>query len=97
MDHVNLLIDLNPAMSLAETINLIKGESSHWLNENIIVHGHFKWQKRYSAFSVSYSVKGKVINYIRNQKTHHRKISYLDEIKKFYHEYGITFDAGDLE
>ena len=96
-DHVHLLIDLNPAVSLAETINLIKGESSHWLNENSLVPGHFKWQKRYSAFSVGLSVKGKVINYIRNQEAHHRKSSYLEEIKKFYREYGIAFDKRDLE
>ena len=96
-DHIHLLIDLNPAVSLAETVNLIKGESSHWLNENNIVPGHFKWQKRYSAFSVSRSVKGRVINYIRNQETHHRTLSYLEEIKKFYREYGIAFDERDLE
>ena len=57
-DHIHLLIDLNPAMSLSEAINLIKGESSHWINENNIIPGHFSWQKRYSAFSVSNSVKG---------------------------------------
>jgi len=97
LDHVHLLIDLNPAMSLAETINLLKGESSHWVNENNLVPGHFKWQKRYSAFSVSNSVKGEVINYILNQERHHKKMSYLDEIKRFYQKYGIAFDEKDLE
>lgn len=90
-DHIHLLIDLNPSMPLAEAVNLIKGESSHWINENKLIPGHFNWQKRYSAFSVSKSVKGKVINYIRNQENHHRKLSYLDEVKKFYKEFGIEF------
>ena len=90
-DHVHLLIDLNPTMPVAEAVNLIKGESSHWINENKLFPGHFSWQKRYSAFSVSHSVKGKVINYIRNQENHHRTMSYMDEIKKFYQEFGMEF------
>jgi len=96
-DHVHILIDLNPAMSLADAINLIKGESSHWINENNIIPGGFKWQKRYSAFSVSNSIKVKVINYVRNQETHHKEISYLDEVKKFYKEFEIEFYERDLE
>lgn len=96
-DHVHIFIDLNPAMSLAEAINLIKGESSHWINENKIIPGKFSWQKRYSAFSVSNSIKSKVLNYIKNQENHHKKMSYLDEVKKFYKEFGIEFDNKFLE
>jgi putative transposase len=55
LDHLHLLIDLPPTKSPSEVINLIKGESSHWINENDIVRGKFFWQKRYSAFSVSAS------------------------------------------
>ena len=96
-DHVHLLLDLHPTMSLAEVVNLVKGESSHWINENKLVLGHFNWQKRYSAFSVSPSVVEKVVNYIRNQEKHHQKLSYLEEIKKFYKEAGIEFEEIDLE
>ena len=96
-DHIHLLIDLSPSMSLSEAVNLIKGESSHWINENNIIKGDFKWQKRYSAFSVSNSVKNRVINYIRKQESHHERLSYLDELKKFYKNYGIKFDEKDLE
>jgi putative transposase len=97
IDHIHLLIDLNPAMSIAEAVNLIKGESSHWINENKIIHGDFRWQKRYSAFTVSYSVKQKVISYIRNQEAHHQGLRYLDELKKFYKDAEIKFDEKILE
>ncbi len=96
-DHIHLLIDLHPTMPLAEAINLIKGESSHWINENKLIPGHFGWQKRYSAFSVSLSVLNKVTHYIQNQERHHEKLTYLEEIKKFYNEFGIAFDKQDLE
>ncbi len=96
-DHVHFLLDLHPTMSLAEVVNLVKGESSHWINENKLALGHFNWQKRYSAFSVSPSVVEKVVNYIRNQEEHHQKLSYLEELKKFYKEAGIEFEEIDLE
>lgn len=96
-DHIHILIDLNPSKSLSEIINLLKGESSHWINENNILSNYFNWQKRYSAFSVSNSIKYKVVQYINNQESHHKQMSYLDEIKKFYKEYGIDFNEGYLE
>jgi len=73
-DHIHRLIDLNPSISLARVVSLIKSESSHWIKENNLLPGHFNWQKRYSAFSVSNSVKGKVINHIENQEERHRKL-----------------------
>ena len=53
--------------------------------------------KSAKIFSVSNSVKGKVINYIRNQENHHRKLSYMDELKKFYREFGIEFKEDYLD
>lgn len=91
LDHLHLLIDLLPTKSPAEVINLIKGESSHWINENNIVHGKFFWQKRYSAFSVSASQKDKVADYIRSQEEHHKKLNFTDELRQFYEKYGLYF------
>ncbi|NIT57862.1 MAG: IS200/IS605 family transposase, partial [Aliifodinibius sp.] len=68
IDHLHLLVDLPPTRSPSEVINLIKGESSHWINENNIVRGKFVWQKRYSAFSVSASQREKVVDYILRQE-----------------------------
>lgn len=92
LDHLHLLIDLPPTKSPSEVINLIKGESSHWINENDIVRGKFFWQKRYSAFSVSASQKDKVADYIRRQEEHHKKLTFAEELKQFYEKYGLDFN-----
>jgi len=34
IEHVHCLISLNPDQSIAKTIQLIKGESSFWINRN---------------------------------------------------------------
>ncbi len=90
-DHFHLLIDLPVTFSPARAINLIKGESSHWINEQNFVQGKFFWQKRYSIFSVSESQKEKVKKYIQTQEKHHQKISFQEEVKEFLKKHGLAF------
>ncbi len=49
----------------------------------------FGWQQGYSVFSVSSSHLDKVKAYIRNQETHHKKMTYREEVDKFLRAYGI--------
>ncbi|MBK5285117.1 MAG: IS200/IS605 family transposase [Bacteroidia bacterium] len=88
-DHIHILFILNPSLSLAKVIKDIKGESSHWINQNNILDPNFAWQKGYGAFSVSETNMTKVDSYIRNQKVHHEKITFEDELKKFQDSLGI--------
>ncbi len=89
LEHLHLLVDLSPAKSVAETINLVKGESSHWINSSDLLPGKFAWQVRYSAFSVSASQKERVAEYIRNQENHHHKKSFQEELTAFYQKHGM--------
>ncbi|HEX4374337.1 MAG TPA: transposase [Puia sp.] len=52
-DHIHCLISLNCEQSIAKVINLIKGESSFWINKNKLTDEKFEWQKEYFAVSVS--------------------------------------------
>ena len=82
-DHVHCLICYHPKISISRILNLMKGESSHWANENQLFKKGFNWQKGYACFSVSESNITKVRHYIRNQEIHHRKISLNDELEMF--------------
>ena len=64
-------------------MNLIKGESSHWLNISKIIKGKFEWQDEYFAVSVSPSAIEKVRDYIRNQEEHHKKKTFAQEYEEF--------------
>ena len=83
IDHVHCLLSLNPKYCLSEVINKLKGESSHWINAEKLTKNHFAWQNGYSAFSVSESLVAKIRSYIRNQETHHAKLSFKEEVEKF--------------
>ncbi len=70
-DHLHLLIEQPATRSISAMINLIKGESSHWINSNSIFPYKFTWQKRYAAFSVSPAEVKRVKAYIQKQEEHH--------------------------
>jgi putative transposase len=88
-DHAHVLFHLPPVMSLAKAVQLLKTNSSKWMNE----HGRrFTWQEGYSAFSVSVSNTPVVAKYIRNQEQHHRKMTFEQEYRALLKKHGIDPD-----
>ncbi len=90
-DHVHALIDLPTHLCIEEMMHLLKGASSHWINENGLVPGKFAWGRGYGVFSVSHSGVSKVANYIAAQEEHHRKRSFSEELKLLVQRYGLTW------
>lgn len=88
-EHVHCLLSLNPDQSLAKVIQLIKGESSFWINKNGLIKGKFEWGSEYFAVSVSESQVRKVEAYIFNQEEHHRKKSWEEEYAEFIRIYNF--------
>ena len=70
----------------------IKSHSSKWIKTNDISLQNFYWQDGYGAFSVNPSQVDTVIDYIANQKEHHRKKSFQDEFRAFLKKYNVVYD-----
>jgi putative transposase len=86
-DHAHLLFHLPPVLSLAKAVQLLKANSSKWMNE----HGRrFAWQEGYGAFSVSLSSTEAVMKYIRDQQLHHRKMTYAQEYRTLLQKHGFA-------
>ena len=90
-DHVHALIDLPVTRPIQEVVQLLKGGSSHWVNERNLVAGRFGWQRGYGAFSVSHSAVEEVSAYIANQEEHHRKRTFAEELKLLVEKYGLQW------
>jgi REP element-mobilizing transposase RayT len=90
-DHVHALIDQPTSLCIEEVVQLFKGGSSHWINGQKIVPGRFSWGRGYGAFSVSESAVADVAAYIANQEEHHRKRSFVEELKLFVERYGLEW------
>ena len=68
-------------------MQLIKGESAHWINMNNLITSKFEWADEYFAASVSESVLEKVRGYINNQEQHHKKVTFSEEYQDFIDKY----------
>ncbi len=88
-EHLHCLISLGKDQSIAEVAQLIKGESSFWVNKNELTNIKFNWQDDYFAVSVSESQVKKVEEYIRNQEELHKKKSFNEEVEEFIKKYGF--------
>jgi len=87
-DHVHCLLSLNKDQSISKVSQLLKGESSNWINKNKIVSSKFLWQDDYWAVSVSEGHIESVRNYIKQQDEHHKIKSFDEEVKSFMEKYG---------
>ena len=91
-DHIHVLCTLPKTMSLADLVEEIKKSSSKWLKTKGSQYQTFYWQDGYGGFSVGWSQLEQVRTYIKNQKQHHLKVSYIDEYKKLLDENGIEYE-----
>jgi len=91
-DHCHVLIGFNPSVSIADLVRDIKANSSKWINENHWVPGKFAWQEGYGAFSYARSQLNVVVQYILNQREHHRKRTFKEEYLEFLQKFEIDFD-----
>jgi REP element-mobilizing transposase RayT len=90
MDHIHLIISLGSDQTIGKVVQLIKGESSFWINKNKLIRGKFEWQDDYIAVSISKSILDKVRNYVDNQEEHHRTKSFIEEVEEFREKYGFV-------
>ena len=89
-DHMHLLIDIPPPLSLAKAVLAIKSNSSRWANED---GQKFAWQQGYGAFSVSASNVAAVVRYIQTQELHHRRMTFEQEFLAILKKHNVEFDA----
>ncbi len=89
VDHIHCLISLGTDQTIEKIMQLIKGESSFWINKNDLTQGNFGWQDEYFAVSVSEVNIESVRRYIANQEDHHKKKSFDEEFKGFMKRAGF--------
>ena len=94
-DHIHLLVGMHPAESVSSLVKELKGQSSRWINEKFL-HGKFRWQSGYAAFSYNGSLVPAVKTYIEHQKEHHRHVSFQDELIDIFGKAGVDYDPAYL-
>ena len=88
-DHLHLFFGMRPKQSLSDLMQLVKGDSSEWIDKQKLVLGKFRWQEGYGVFSYSKSQTDAVVKYILNQEDHHRKKTFMEEYKEMLKKFEI--------
>ena len=87
-EHAHCLISLGREQNISKIAQLIKGESSFWINQNKLTEKKFVWQDDYWAIGVGEDGLNRVRKYIYNQELHHSKITFDREIDLLEKKYG---------
>jgi len=91
-DHVHCFFGLKPSQSISDVMQIAKGRSSKWINDNKLLPHRFEWQERYGVFSYSKSHIDRVFKYIKNQEAHHRKQTFREEYTEMLDKFGVDYD-----
>jgi putative transposase len=91
-DHLHIFFGMRPDESISSLVQVVKSESSKWINDQKLAASKFSWQEGFGAFSYSKSHVQRVINYVKNQKEHHQKQTFLDEYKQLLTAFEIEWD-----
>jgi putative transposase len=91
-NHLHILTDINPSIAPIDFVKDIKVSTSIWMKGNNLFPAFKGWAVGYGSFTCSYMDLGRLINYIKDQQEHHKKLSFEEEYRKLLLEYGITPD-----
>src|SRR5215471_7340895 len=91
-DHIHALVMAPPTLSPSEIAQYLKGESSTWIHGEFRRLRLFEWQDGYGAFTVNKSQIPQVVEYIKNQREHHRKKTFQEEYLELLQKHGADYD-----
>ncbi|HCO20265.1 MAG TPA: IS200/IS605 family transposase [Flavobacteriaceae bacterium] len=91
-DHIHILLNLSRKFAIMKVIQEIKAHSSKWIKTKGKKYEIFFWQDGYGAFSVSQKHIFATINYIQNQREHHKNQTYKVEFLTILNKYEMDYD-----
>ena len=91
-DHVHICVSIPPTIAVSDFVKHIKRESSLAIKQNSILAKWDGWQNGSGCFSYSKNDVDNIVNYIKGQKEHHRKRSFIDEYRAWLIENGVSSD-----
>ncbi len=96
-DHVHLLVTIPPHIAVADFVKGIKLSSHKFMELHREYFPMFEaWGTSYCCLSYSSSEVPIIVNYIKNQKEHHRKVGFMEELLALLKENGVEYNPAYL-
>ncbi|MDR1485400.1 MAG: IS200/IS605 family transposase [Planctomycetaceae bacterium] len=96
-DHIHILVSLHPTIALSDFMREMKAETSKMLKRTTGFENFTAWSEGYAALTYGLKDKEMIINYIKNQREHHKTVSFKEEYMEFIREMGFVLDERDWE
>ncbi len=91
-NHIHVACLLSKKITQMKLMEEIKKRSSKWIKTKGRKYSNFYWQDGYGIFSVNPAEINVVVNYIKNQEDHHKRLSFQDEFRAFLKKYSVEYD-----
>lgn len=90
-NHIHFFIGMKPDCCLSDLVREIKKSSNSFINGKKLSPFKFQWQEGFGAFSYNHAQLSLIINYIKNQKEHHKKKTFRDEYLELLQAFEIDY------
>lgn len=91
-DHIHLLCDVPPTISIADFVKSVKQSSSKWIRISRKFPYWDGWAEGYAEFTCSFYSMQRVLDYVNNQKKHHAKATFGEELRRIFDQLGIEYN-----
>lgn len=91
-DHIHALFGLSRTNAIAKVVEHLKTSSSGWVKRTFAEAKEFSWQAGYGALSVGSDGEAACVQYIQNQREHHRRKTFQDEFRELMQLAGLEID-----
>ncbi len=91
-DHIHIVTHIHPAVAVSSLVKDIKLASSDYIKKQNLFPDFKAWQVGYGSFTYSFSDKDRLIEYVKNQETHHHKKAFREELIELLNEHQVEFD-----
>ena len=96
-NHIHIFIGLPSTFAVADFVRMLKISTNNFMKEHLPDFPMFEgWRSEYFAATCSVRDKEAIIEYIKNQKQHHAKLSFKDELIIMLKHYGIEYNEAYL-
>ncbi len=86
-DHIHTVTSIPPKLSISEFVKNIKGSSSYHINHSVTsLESQFVWQRGYGIFSFGGKNIERIVDYVLNQKDHHKEGRIISSLEKMNEE-----------
>jgi REP element-mobilizing transposase RayT len=91
-DHLHIITDMHPSIAPTDFMRDVKVSSSIWMKRSKLFPSFKGWADGYGSFTCSYSDINRLIEYIKNQQEHHKKVTFEEEYRMILLKAGLTPD-----